>query len=652
MSHVSEALRALEDACRVHPMYSTVLRTGGKIILGKGQIEKPDYLLIGEAPGNTENKDELRRPFCGRSGEILDKWLNGKSYAVINSVPMIPLDDGDKIRAPTDEEIAYFRPHVKALLQAIEPKFVICVGKTAAKSLEKEFNNSSWSGKTGFIYHPAYFLRSGSEGLEDWDLLMRRQPTEEKKAQVKLVNFIINKQIAEDYGHKEMISGILGGLHYFAKKAGVYFRDINAKDECIIGDKKARVFTRDIFMDEDMLVHEDYYQANPDVQLFITCKIKGGSFYYVGYADRALVEDTRVVQMVGEDSEKASESIRRVFAEQYKPMSNLLEIYVDEAEKEEDATMQSYVPLHLHTEYSVLDAFGTPAYIAEMLKRKGFIGAAITDHGTMGGIWDFQKQLLAKGLKPIIGIEAYIKIPELEDRLHIIMLAKNQEGYKNILKLQAKAVREHFHYKPVIKYEELVESHNGIIIMTACANGIINKLFALGKDQLAEDYFVAMKSLVDEDFYAEIMITTVVRTQELNQKLVALARKYNVKLVFTTDCHYSLKEDRKFHEALRAIDFKKKYGEAGYGDDCFYLMTDKDIAERIALNPENRWMADVIDEAKKTTMEILNKCNFELRKPEEIDTLPKFIVPENLKAEFEDWKKTRMEIVVKEWGLS
>ena len=210
-------IKELKEAAQKHLLYQNILDTDGKIVIGRGRLDSPDFLMIGEAPGKTENKEGI--PFCGPSGKILNKWLaenDIKSFAIMNAVPIIPLQDG-KIRAPTDEEIAYFRPYTNALIKAISPKYIVAVGKSAAKFLEVNFKNTTWQDNIGFIYHPAYYLRNGADGLADFKRLVSQLKTATKLQD----EFVINKQTADNHGHSEMISGLLAGLHVFAKEANV-----------------------------------------------------------------------------------------------------------------------------------------------------------------------------------------------------------------------------------------------------------------------------------------------------------------------------------------------------------------------------------------------------------------------------------------------
>jgi len=434
--------------------------------------------------------------------------------------------------------------------------------------------------------------------------------------------FVINKQKADTLAGKEYIDSILAGLHYFAKKAGIFFKDINQKNECVLGDKKVKIYTRDILSDEDMLVYESYYKKHPEIDIYITCKIKGGDYWYVGYTTREVVENTRIVKMIGSENENESSEIRRIFAEQYSPISDLIKIYEEEKEKE-IIIKQSYVPLHVHSEFSIGDGFGTINYIAENLYKKGFKGAALTDHGTLAGVWYFQKALLEKGLKPIIGSEFYVKIPETEQRMHIVLIAKTKEGWQNLIKLQSFAVRDHFYYKPIVHIDEILKYSKGIIASSACMSGIIPALLIANQKELAEEYLLKLKDAFGEDFYGEIMLHTIENNQEIMKQLYELCGVHNIKCIFTTDSHYPNAKDKKYHEAIKAIGRKTKYGEAGFSDDCFYLMTDEEIKERIGSNEQTKWLEPIMDELKLNTNEIFDKVDFLIEPPNEIDTLPK-----------------------------
>jgi len=157
-----------------HTLHKNVLDTKGHIVFGRGS-DNAKILFIGEAPGFTEN--ETGKPFVGRSGKLLTEWVNElglteNDYAVMNVVPIIPLSEEKKIRPPTPEEIKYFLPITMKMVNAINPKVIVLLGKSAARGFEKENmhtgETTQYEGKKMFfIYHPAYYLRNGRKGIED-----------------------------------------------------------------------------------------------------------------------------------------------------------------------------------------------------------------------------------------------------------------------------------------------------------------------------------------------------------------------------------------------------------------------------------------------------------------------------------------------------
>jgi uracil-DNA glycosylase len=165
--------KELENASKKHELYENVISTGGNIVFYRGNLKNPEYLFIGEAPGQMENK--VGKPFIGRSGKLLDKWLMSKeidNFIVINTVPIIPLNSDGKIRKPTKLEIDYFRPYVDNLIKVINPSKIICMGKSALEYMDLELKNLNWKGNVGFIYHPAYYLRRGKKGISDFKKLV------------------------------------------------------------------------------------------------------------------------------------------------------------------------------------------------------------------------------------------------------------------------------------------------------------------------------------------------------------------------------------------------------------------------------------------------------------------------------------------------
>jgi DNA polymerase len=171
-SALDKARKKLFAMAEAHPLFEGVKKNSGKIVFGRGS-PSPKIVFIGEAPGFTEN--ELGKPFVGRSGKLLDKWVSAlniseNEYAVINAVPCLPVDEKNSIRKPTDEEVAYFKPIVLEILGLMKPKIIVLLGKTAASIFgvtargQIQYINGL---KMTFVYHPAYYLRNGVDGVND-----------------------------------------------------------------------------------------------------------------------------------------------------------------------------------------------------------------------------------------------------------------------------------------------------------------------------------------------------------------------------------------------------------------------------------------------------------------------------------------------------
>ena len=171
---LAQVKKELLENAKKHALYKNVLDTKGHIVFGRGDDESK-ILFIGEAPGFTEN--EIGKPFVGRSGRLLEEWvselgLNQANYAIMNVVPIIPLSEEKKIRPPTPEEINYFLPYTMKMVNTINPKVIVLLGKSAARAFGKETMKVGETieyerRKMFFIYHPAYYLRNGRKGFED-----------------------------------------------------------------------------------------------------------------------------------------------------------------------------------------------------------------------------------------------------------------------------------------------------------------------------------------------------------------------------------------------------------------------------------------------------------------------------------------------------
>jgi DNA polymerase-3 subunit alpha len=215
-----------------------------------------------------------------------------------------------------------------------------------------------------------------------------------------------------------------------------------------------------------------------------------------------------------------------------------------------------------------MDGLNSPEELLSAAKDLGQTSFAITDHGTLSGHREMQTAARDVGLKPILGLEAYISPTDRFDRRdvkaredntglynHLIILAKDQQGLVNLNKLSEIAWTEGYYYKPRIDKELLAEYRDGLIVLSGCMSGLIAKSI-IKEDEFAADQWTKwFKENLDENFYMEIQPH---QDAELNHKLLALADKYSIKPVVTSDCHFANKEDRAIEEALLIISTKPK----------------------------------------------------------------------------------------------
>jgi DNA polymerase III alpha subunit/intein/homing endonuclease len=238
---------------------------------------------------------------------------------------------------------------------------------------------------------------------------------------------------------------------------------------------------------------------------------------------------------------------------------------------------KEFVHLHLHTQFSLLDGAIKINELPEEAKRLGFKAVAITDHGNLFGSYKFYQTLKGAGLKPIIGMEAYITKGSLKNRIgkcsednytdnqnhHIVLLAKNDVGLKNLMKLSSIGFLEGFHCKPRIDLEVLNQHREGLICLTACLRGLPTYYAARGQEEEAERWLLKLLEIFGkEDLYVELQHHWHLEEQDTaNRILIKLARKHGLKLVATADVHYLRPEDKTAHMILTALQMKKTYQE-------------------------------------------------------------------------------------------
>lgn len=275
--------------------------------------------------------------------------------------------------------------------------------------------------------------------------------------------------------------------------------------------------------------------------------------------------------------------------------------------------MSPYVHLHVHSEYSLLDG---AARITDLVRRAGEYGMkslALTDHGVMYGAIPFYKACKANGIKPIIGCEAYLTAGSRRERgsrkdqpiYHLILLAKDETGYKNLMKLISIGHLEGQHYKPRIDMESLAAHAEGIICLSACLGGEVPQHLLHGRDDEARRAALRYKEIFGGDFYLELQDHGIPEQKRVNPKLIALAAECDIPLVATNDVHYLAKEDAEVQDVLICIGTGKTVDDEErlkIGTDQLFFKSGEQMA---ALFPH-------VPEAILNTGAIAGKCNLEL----------------------------------------
>jgi DNA polymerase-3 subunit alpha len=281
-----------------------------------------------------------------------------------------------------------------------------------------------------------------------------------------------------------------------------------------------------------------------------------------------------------------------------------------------------FTHLHLHTEYSLLDGANKIKPLAKKVKEMGMKSVAMTDHGNMFGAIDFYNAMRNEGIKPIIGMEAYIhNSEELDDkttkqRFHLCLYAKNEIGYKNLMFLSSQAYMHGFYYYPRINKKLLRENSEGLVCSAACLQGEINwhlntnndrnvKFGAKGYDR-AKEIALEYKEIFGDDFYLEIMRHGIADQLFVDDMILKISKETGIKVVATNDTHYLKQKDADAHEAFMCIAMNKLYDDPNrlrHSVHEFYLKSPEQIAKLYADIPE----------AIAATQEIADKCNLEIK---------------------------------------
>ena len=300
--------------------------------------------------------------------------------------------------------------------------------------------------------------------------------------------------------------------------------------------------------------------------------------------------------------------------------------------------MADFVHLHIHSEFSLLDGANRIKDLPVRAKELGMNSIAITDHGVMYGAIDFYKACKKEGVKPIIGCEVYVaprsrlqKEPGIDNKYyHLILLAKNNQGYKNLSKLVSLSFIDGYYYKPRIDHEILEQYSEGLVCLSACLAGEVNQALLNGQTEKAEEVALWHKKVFGEDYYIEIQNNGIREQVLANQKLIQLARKLDIPLVATNDAHYLKREDAYNHEVLLCIQTGKRMSDEDrmkFDTDELYVKSPEEMSDYFSAFPD----------AIENTVKIAEKCNVEFEFGHTI--LPNYDVPEGYATHYDFLKE-------------
>src|SRR5437762_13339367 len=293
---------------------------------------------------------------------------------------------------------------------------------------------------------------------------------------------------------------------------------------------------------------------------------------------------------------------------------------------------QRFAHLHLHTDYSLLDGAIQIKPLARRTEELGMTACAMTDHGNMFGAISFYNAMKSRGVNPIIGCETYITRGSRKDRaasapgekanFHLILLAKDLEGYRNLVRLTSKAYTEGFYYKPRIDKELLAQHSKGLIALSACMSGVPSAMLAKQcTDDAAKAALEFQEIMGKRNYFLEIQEHGLEPQARIRKPLVELSKRTGIPLIATNDAHYLMPQDARAHDVLLCIGSGKTVNDENrlkYGTPNFYVRS-----------PEEMWsiFGDELPEALQRTVEIAERC--ELKLPEGVNYLPNYPIPES-----------------------
>jgi len=294
----------------------------------------------------------------------------------------------------------------------------------------------------------------------------------------------------------------------------------------------------------------------------------------------------------------------------------------------------AFTHLHVHTEYSLLDGSSKIKELAVKAKELGMDSMAITDHGAMFGVIDFYRAAKENGIKPILGCEVYVAPGSRFDRenvhgedryYHLVLLAENNEGYQNLMKIVSKGYVDGFYYKPRVDEETLRKYHTGLIALSACLAGEVSRYLERGLYEEAKTAANKYRDIFgDGNYFLELQDHGIPQQRQVNQGLLRLSRELMIPLVATNDCHYINAEDWEAHDILLCIQTGKKLSDENrmrYDGGQYYVKSEDEMRELFRYAPE----------AIDNTHRIAERCNVEIEFG--VTKLPKYEVPEG----FDSW---------------
>ncbi len=280
--------------------------------------------------------------------------------------------------------------------------------------------------------------------------------------------------------------------------------------------------------------------------------------------------------------------------------------------------MAKFIPLHIHTEYSLLDGAIKVHDLVDFAAEHDMPAIAITDHGVMYSAIEFYEYAVKKGIKPLVGCEFYVHDGDIHEHdahhnplYHLILIAKDTKGYMNLIKLVSTAWCEGMYYKPRINWELLKEHHEGLICCSACLGGEVLQNLLKGNKEEAKAVAKRYQELFGDDYYIELQDHGLADQKRTNPDLIEIAKELGIKMVITNDSHYLHKSDADMHDTLLCLNTNSEKDDPNrfhFETNEFYVKTKEEMRDAF------RWMdSDMFEECVKNTEEVANKCDLHIK---------------------------------------